>query len=223
MKLIIGNKNYSTWSLRPWIAMTVAGIPFEEQVVPFGSDDFKRVVPGQSGNGLVPLLIDGDIRVWESLAILEYLAEKFPDAVLWPRDTGARAYARAIANEMHAGFRAMRGDMPMNIARRVMKRPPLPAVEADVRRIDAIWAECRKRYGAGGPFLFGARFTNADAMYAPVASRFRTYAVDLSPESAAYRDAILALPAYKAWAAAGLAEPWLVEEDEVDWPAVHRA
>ncbi len=223
MKLIIGNKNYSTWSLRPWLAMTVAGIPFEEQVVPFGSDDFKRVVPGMSGTGLVPLLIDGDIRVWESLAILEYLAEKFPDAGLWPRDVAARAYARAIANEMHASFRALRADMPMNIARKVMKRELSEPVAREVRRVDAIWAECRQRYGQGGPFLFGARFTNADAMYAPVASRFRTYAVDLSPESGAYRDAVLALPAYQAWATAGLAEPWLVEEDEVDWPTVHRA
>lgn len=226
MKLLIGNKNYSSWSLRPWIAMTVAGIPFEEVLIPFETDEFKTTVADVSGTGKVPVLIDGDIRVWESLAILEYLAEKFPDAGLWPKDDAARAHARVVANEMHAGFQPMRNDLPVNFARKVIKRELSPLVQANVRRIEALWADCRARFGAkadrAGPFLFGA-FGNADAMYAPVVSRFHTYAVDVTPQTRAYMDAVMALPAWKAWEAAGVAEPWLFAEDEVDWPVVHRA
>ena len=222
LTLIIGNKNYSSWSLRPWIAMTVAGIAFDEELISFESKDFKRIVPAMSGSGKVPVLIDGNIRVWESLAILEYLAEKFPDAGLWPKDVAARAHARVVANEMHAGFQALRNHLPVNFARRVIKRDlPQPVID-NVRRIEAVWADCRARFGAGGPFLFGERFGNADAMYAPVVSRFHTYAVDVTSQSRAYMDAVMALPAFKAWTAAGIAEPWLFAEDEADWPVVHR-
>ena len=226
MKLIIGNKNYSSWSLRPWLAMTVAGIPFDDVLIPFETDEFKKTVTGVSGTGKVPVLIDGDVCVWESLAILEYLAEKFPAAGLWPKDAAARAHARVVANEMHAGFQPLRNHLPVNFARRVTKRDLPPPVQDNVRRIEALWADCRARFGTAtdrpGPFLFGA-FGNADAMYAPVVSRVHTYAVDVTPQTRAYMDAVMALPAFKAWQAAGVAEPWLFAEDEVDWPVVHRA
>ncbi|MFA6265849.1 MAG: glutathione S-transferase family protein [Pseudolabrys sp.] len=226
LKLIIGNKNYSSWSLRPWIAMTVAGIPFEEQVIAFETEDFARIVPSLSRTAKVPILIDGDRVIWESLAILEYLAEKFPDAGLWPKDPAARAHARVVANEMHAGFQPLRNHLPVNFARRIIKRDLPAPVKGNVRHIEALWADCRARFGVkaarGGPFLFGA-FGNADAMYAPVVSRFHTYSVDVAPMSRAYMDAVMALPAFKAWEAAAIAEPWLFAEDEVDWPVVHRA
>ena len=217
LTLIIGNKKYSSWSLRPWIAMSVAEIPFEERVIPFESEEFKREVGGVSGTGKVPVLIDGDIKIWESLAILEYLAEKFPAAGLWPAEIAARAHARVVANEMHAGFQALRNHLPVNFARRVIKRELTPPVIADVQRIEALWADCRARFGKSGPFLFGA-FCAADAMYAPVVARFHTYDVDVGPQTRAYMAAIMALPACQQWIAAGIKEPWLFAEDEVDWP-----
>ena len=222
LKLVIGNKNYSSWSMRPWIAMRAAGIPFEDAVIPLGEADTKARIAEVSPAGKVPVLIDGDIHVWESLAILEYLADKFPDAQLWPSDPRARAHGRAIASEMHAGFVPLRGHCPMNMWRPVIKRELTPEVEANVRRIDALWMECRARFGAGGPFLFG-RFSAADAMYAPVVARFTTYAIDAGPESRAYMDAVRALPAYEEWKAAGIKETWLLAEDEVDWPKVLKA
>ena len=217
LKLIVGNKKYSSWSFRPWLAMTVAGIAFEERVVPFESDAFKHEVGGLSGTGKVPVLIDGGITIWESLAILEYLDEKFPGAGLWPKDVAARAHARVVANEMHAGFQALRNHLPMNVARRIIKRDLPPPVVDNVRRIESLWADCRARFGKGGPFLFGA-FCAADAMYAPVVSRLNTYDVDVTPASRSYMDAVMALPAFQQWAAAGIKEPWLFAEDEVDWP-----
>lgn len=217
LKLLIGNKKYSSWSFRPWFAMRVAGIAFEEQVIPFESDAFRRDVGGVSGTGKVPVLIDGDIAIWESLAILEYLAEKFPAAGLWPKDVAARAHARVVANEMHAGFQALRNHLPMNVARRINRRELPPPVVANVRRIETLWADCRARFGKAGPFLFGA-FGNADAMYAPVVSRFHTYAVDVGPQSRDYMTAMMALPAWQEWVAAGIKEPWLCADDEIDWP-----
>lgn len=220
LKLIIGNKKYSSWSFRPWLAFKVAGIPFEERVIPFETEEFKREVGPVSGTGKVPVLIDGDIHVWESLAILEYAAEKFPEAGLWPKDVAARAHARVVANEMHAGFQAMRNHLPMNFARRVIKRDLTPDVAANVKRIEALWADCRARFGKGGPFLFGA-FSNADAMYAPVVGRFHVYDVDVGEATRAYMKTIMALPAWQQWVAAGIKEPWLFAEDEVDWPQTH--
>src|SRR6185437_254210 len=173
LKLIVGNKNYSSWSLRPWIAMKAAGIPFEEQVISLDAPDFKAVVGAVSGPGKVPVLVDGDVSVWESLAIIEYLAEKFPAAGLWPAAPAARALARAVAHEMHAGFQPLRKLMPMNQARAVIKRALTPEAAANARRIEALWADCRARFGKGGPFLFG-KFGAADAMYAPVVARFYT-------------------------------------------------
>ena len=222
LKLIIGNKNYSSWSLRPWIAMTAKGIAFDDVVIPFDTAEFKQYVGNLSGTGKVPVLIDGDIKIWESLAILEYLAEKFPDAGLWPKDVAARAHARVLANEMHAGFQALRGHLPMNVARRIIKRDLPPPVMANVERIEALWADCRARFGSGGPFLFGA-FGAADAMYAPVVSRLHTYDVDVGAGTRVYMDAMMALPAWRQWSAAAVKETWVFAEDEVDWPKVLRA
>jgi len=221
LHLVIGNKNYSSWSFRPWLAMKVAGIPFDETLVSLEAADFKARVTALSGAGKVPVLIDGEIRVWESLAILEYLAEKFPQAALWPKDAAARAHARAIASEMHAGFQALRNHLPMNIWRPVKVRPLDDGSKANAERIDAIWHDCRTRYSAGGQFLFGA-FGAADAMYAPVIWRFHTYAVEVSAVARAYMDAMMALPAWREWADAARRETWVLPHDEIDWPQVLR-
>jgi glutathione S-transferase len=221
LKLIIGNKNYSSWSFRPWIAMKLAGIAFDEQVISLDAKDFKAQVTKVSGTGKVQALADGGVHVWESLAILEYLAETFPQARLWPADPQARAQARAIAAEMHAGFVPLRRELPMNMWRPVKPRQLTSEAAANVARIDAMWTDCRNRFGAGGSFLFGA-FGAADAMYAPVVSRFHTYGVAVGPVSRPYMDAVMALPAWAEWRAAALREPWILAEDEVDWPTVLR-
>jgi glutathione S-transferase len=221
LKLIIGNKNYSSWSLRPWLAMKVAGIPFDEEVISLDAADFKPRVTRISGSGKVPALADGDVQVWESLAILEYLGEAFPRAGLWPADRVLRARARAIAAEMHAGFSPLRRHLPMNMRRPVRPRELTPEAQSNVRRIEAIWADCRSRYGAGGAFLFGA-FGAADAMYAPIVSRFQTYAVEVGPVARAYMAAIMELPAWSEWLTAARQEVWVLREDEVDWPNVLR-
>jgi glutathione S-transferase len=221
LKLIIGNKNYSSWSYRPWIAMKVAGIAFDEEVISLNAEDFKPRVSKHSGTGKVPVLIDGPVQVWESLAILEYLAEKFPAAKLWPQDTAARAHARAISSEMHAGYLPLRRAAPMNMWRPVKRLELNADVAANVARIDAMWTDCRNRFGSGGPFLFGA-FTAADAMYAPVVSRFLTYGISVSNSTRAYMTAMMALPAWGEWLSAALKEPWVLQEDEIDWPTVLR-
>lgn len=219
LTLVIGNKNYSSWSFRPWIAMKVAGIAFDEVVISLDAPDFKSRVSKFSGTGKVPAVDDNGIHVWESLAILEYLAERFPAARLWPADPAARAQARAISSEMHAGFVPLRRACPMNMWRPVKKRELNDEAVANVRRIEAMWTDCRARYGAGGPFLFGL-FCAADAMYAPVVSRFRTYDVEVDAPVRTYMDAMRALPAWQEWEAAALKEPWVLAEDEVDWPQV---
>jgi glutathione S-transferase len=223
LTLIIGNKNYSSWSFRPWIAMKVAGIAFDEVVISLNAGDFKPRVSKISGTGKVPALDDNGVHVWESLAILEYLAERFPAAQLWPADPAARAHARAISSEMHAGFLPLRRACPMNMWRPVQKRELSDEALGNVRRIRAMWAECRARYcqnmREGGPFLFGP-FGAADAMYAPVVARFHTYDVEVDAPSRAYMDAVMALPAWREWKQAALKEPWVLPEDEVDWPTV---
>ena len=223
LKLIIGNKNYSSWSMRPWIAMKVANIPFDETVISLDAVNFKHFIGSVSGTGKVPILIDGDVNIWESLAILEYLAEKFPKAGLWPADRSARALARSVSNEMHAGFVALRRHLPMNMWRPVIKRELTPEVTANVQRIESIWSECRERYGKkrGGPFLFGG-FGAADAMYAPVVSRLHTYGIQVTTTTKTYMDAVMQLPAWREWHAAALKETWVLAEDEVDWPEVRR-
>jgi glutathione S-transferase len=218
LTLVIGNKNYSSWSLRPWIAMKVAGIPFAEELVPFDTPEFKQRVSGRFG-GKVPVLLDRDVQIWESLAILEYLAESFPDAGIWPKDKAARAHACSIANEMHAGFGPLRSHLPMNFSRPVIKRALTPEVEANIARIEFIFGECRRRYC--GLFLCGA-FSAADAMYAPVVSRLQTYDVGVSAGTRAYMETMMALPAWQDWAAAARTEAWVFAEDEVDWPNVLR-
>ncbi len=221
LHLVIGNKNYSSWSMRPWIALKAAKIPFGETVIPIYRPDSKEKLLAYSPAGRVPILLDDDMRVWESLAIIEYLADKFPGAGFWPDSPAARAHARAIASEMHAGFLPLRRHLPMNMWRPVQKRHLTSEAAANVKRIDALWSDCRARFGQEGPFLFG-RFSAADAMYAPVVSRFATYAVDVSPAARAYMAAVMALPAWQDWAAAALAEEWVLEDCEVDWPEVKR-
>jgi glutathione S-transferase len=221
LRLFIGNKNYSSWSMRPWIAMKVAGIAFKEEVIPLDAKDFKARVTKVSGTGKVPALVDGDIHVWESLAILEYLAESFPQAALWPADPKARAYARTVAAEMHAGFVPLRWHCPMNMWRPPKTRSLTPEAATDVRRIEAIWTDCRTRFGIGGPFLFG-NFGAADAMFAPVVSRFETYAVEVGPVAQTYMDVVQGLSAWQEWRAAALQEPWVLSQNEVDWPVVLR-
>ena len=221
LHLTIGNKNYSSWSFRPWIALKVAEISFEETVIPIYYPGSKEKFVALSPAGKVPILQDGAVTVWESLAILEYVAEQHPDAALWPRDPAARAHARAIASEMHAGFVPLRRQCPMNMWRPVKKLELSAETAANVARIDAMWSDCRARFGAGGPFLFGP-FGAADAMYAPVVSRLLTYAAEVGAASAAYMRAMMALPAWQEWQAAALKEEWLLAEDEVDWPTVLR-
>ena len=223
LKLIIGNKNYSSWSMRPWIAMKTVNIPFEETVISLDAPNFKQVVGPVSGTGKVPVLIDGEVYIWESLAILEYLAERFPRAGLWPADSGLRAVARAIANEMHAGFMPLRRHLPMNMWRPVIKRELTAEVAANVQRIELMWSECRTHYADknAGPFLFGS-FGAADAMYAPVVARLNTYGVDVTSATKGYMDAVMQLPAWREWYVAALKETWVLAEDEVDWPTVPR-
>jgi glutathione S-transferase len=221
LTLVFGNKNYSSWSFRPWIAMTAAGIPFTEQLIPLYGPGSRERILAYSPTGKVPILIDGETRVWESLAILEHLAETCPAAGLWPSDPQARAHARAVAAEMHAGFVPLRNHCPMNFWRPVMRRD-LPAdVAANVERIDQMWSDCRARFGRDGPFLFG-QFSAADAMYAPVVSRFHTYDVAVGPAARAYMDAMMALPAWAQWKDAALKEEWVLPDDEPDWPTVHK-
>lgn len=215
MKLVIGNKNYSSWSLRAWLVARASGIAFEEVLIDLDTPDFRARVAEHSPAHRVPVLVDGAVTVWDSLAIAEYLAEAAPAAGLWPENRAARAHARAISAEMHAGFQALRGHLPMNIRRPVARRPLTPDAAGDVARIAAIIAAARADHGAGGPFLFG-RFSIADAFYAPVTSRLVTYDVPLDAPTAAYVAAIHAHPAMVEWCDAARAETHVVPSDEVD-------
>ncbi|MDE0711074.1 MAG: glutathione S-transferase family protein [Rhodospirillales bacterium] len=216
LTLVIGNKNYSSWSLRPWLAMRHAGIPFDERLLRLFDDHWKEAITAVSPSGRVPVLLHGERTVWETLAILEYVNELFPDAGLWPAGRDARAQARAVANEMHAGFIALRTHMPMNLRRRDLKgKGRAPGVDGDIARVCEIWRDCRARWGAGGDFLFGA-FSAADAMFAPVVTRLDTYGIDLDETCDAYSRAVLSLPAFTEWREAALKEPWIVPEDEID-------
>ncbi|HEY9213439.1 MAG TPA: glutathione S-transferase family protein [Ancylobacter sp.] len=221
LKLIIGNKNYSSWSLRPWLALKAFGIPFEEILIPLDAPDFKARVREHSPAGRVPVLIDGEAVVWESIAILEHLAERFPDKALWPAEPVVRAHARSLATEMHGGFGALRSVAPMNLWRPVERREFPDAALQDVQRVARRWNEARERFGAGGDFLFGA-FSAADAMYAPLATRIRTYDIAVDSVIADYVEAIHAHPAFVEWKQAALNETGALAEDEVDWPSVKR-
>ena len=208
--LVIGDKNISSWSLRPWLALKVCAIPFTEERVRLRQADSKAEILRHTPSGKVPVLKTKYGLVWDSLAILELLAERHPEHRLWPEDGEARAAARCISAEMHAGFMALRNDMSMDLLSRLPAPPLSPSLEADIARIAAMWKDTRARFGKGGPFLFGS-FTNADAMYAPAVTRFRTYGVELSRfgddgTGAAYMDAILALPAMSEWTEGAIAE-----------------
>ena len=215
LKLVIGNKNYSSWSMRPWLALRASGIAFEEIFVPLytGVAADKERLLSFSASGKVPALIDGDVTVWDSLAIIEYVAERFPEARLWPDDRAERAHARAISAEMHSGFVPLRGECGMNLHRPIRAVTLSPDAQANVARIEQIWTECRKRYGEGGPFLFGS-FGAADAMFAPVVHRFRTFAIPVGPTAQAYMETMMALPAFAEWTVAGLAETLVIDRFE---------
>jgi glutathione S-transferase len=205
LKLYIGNKNYSSWSMRPWVLLTQAGIPFEEVMVRFDSFDadstFKKTLQEATPTGKVPLLVDGDLAVWDTLAIAEYVAEQFPEKTLWPADKAARARARSICAEMHSGFTALRGNCPMNIEAPLAETGALiwrdkPAVRADVQRLVDMWSTLLQQHG--GPLLFGA-FTVADAYFAPVCMRLKTYALPVPHAIAEYVERVCALPGVRAW------------------------
>jgi len=202
--------------------MRQAGIAFDEIVIPLYRAESKAALLAHSPAGKVPVLVHGGRAVWDSLAIMEYLAESFPAAGLWPEDADARALARSIAAEMHAGFAALRRGMPMDLREHLPGQGRSEAVATDIERVSAIWRDCRARFGDGGPFLFGA-FSAADAMYAPVATRFRTYGVALDPTCQAYADAVLALPALLEWQAAAQEEPWVITNYANPAPAASSA
>jgi glutathione S-transferase len=214
LTIYLGNKNYSSWSLRPWLVLKHATVTFDEVVIPLYQSGSRETILKYSPSGRVPALRHGDVTVWESLAICEYLAESFPNFELWPQDQAARALARAVSAEMHAGFHALRQHLPMNIRSSFPGRGVTPEVQADINRIMAIWRDCRTRFGEGnGDFLFG-QFTIADAMFAPVVTRFRTYKTDIEREAEAYCETIMAMPAMQEWIAAAKNEPMIVEAYE---------
>src|SRR5579864_889868 len=214
LKLVIGNKNYSSWSMRPWLALRANNIAFDEIFIPLytGAADKQRILD-VTRSGKVPALVDGDITVWDSLAIIEYVAERFPQARLWPKDRAARAHARSISAEMHSGFMALRNECPMNLHRPVKAIALSDDARANIARVQQIWGECRERHGQSGPFLFGA-FGGADAMFAPVVHRFRTYAIEVASTARGYMDAMMELPAFREWTDAALAETLVIEKFE---------
>ena len=215
--LVIANKNYSSWSMRPWVLLRQLGIPFREVMLKFQSREWDEQIARYSPSGLVPVLRiarnGADDVVWDSLAIMETLHERFPDRNVWPADPAARAFARSMAAEMHSGFRDLRGAMPMNIRATHAGAGTTPGTLANIRRIETLWAESRSRFGAGGDFLFGA-FGAADAMYAPVVMRFNTYQPELSPRAQRYCEAVRAAPAVRAWIEDALKETEFVADDE---------
>jgi glutathione S-transferase len=211
LKLYVGNKNYSSWSLRPWLALKAADIDFEDDVVPFDFPAGNPAIKALSEVGRVPILVDGDFRLWESLAIIDYVADLFPEKRLWPQDIRDRALARAYSLEMATGFRALRNACPMNLRRPRKAMAVGEDVLADVARIEKIWSEALAR--SGGPFLFGD-FSAVDAMFAPVVNRFDVYMLTEAPQSRAYMQAVADHPAFRDWAAAAAKETWIVAEDE---------
>jgi len=219
-KLLIGNKNYSSWSMRPWVLLTQAGIAFEEVMVRFDSFDadstFKKTLQDATPTGKVPLLVDGDLSVWDTLAIAEYVAEQFPERQLWPADKAARARARSICAEMHSGFTALRGNCPMNIEADLADAGALiwrdkPGVRADVQRLVEMWSVLLQQHG--GPLLFGS-FTVADAYFAPICTRIKTYALPVPPAIEAYVERVCALPGVQAWISQALAENDFLDFEE---------
>jgi len=213
MKLLVGNRNYSTWSLRPWLVLRHFDLPFEDEVLMLSGEGWRETLAKRSPTGKVPVLIDGDLVIPETLAIIEYLADKYPDKAIWPADRADRALARAAAAEMHAGFTALRSNAPMNLRASHPGKVDPDTVRKDLHRVEQLWGQLLAR--SGGPYLFGA-FTAADAMFAPLATRLRTYALPASDTVSAYVEAIYSLPAFQEWLAMALREPWVVDDDEID-------
>jgi glutathione S-transferase len=211
LKLIVGNKNYSSWSMRPWVAMKAAGIDFTDEIIPFDFPAGNPAIKAVSATGRVPLLVHDGFKIWESLAIIEYVAELFPEKPIWPKDRRDRARARSYSLEMVSGFRGIRNACPMNLRRPIGAKPITDDMRADIDRIEAIWHEAIDK--SGGPFLFGD-FSAADAMFAPVVSRFEAYVLSEDPKTRAYMEAVKAHPAWAAWAADAARETWTVPEDE---------
>lgn len=214
MKLIIGNKNYSSWSVRPWLLLTHFAIPFDEQQVMLSGEGWREALRKVSPSGRVPVLVDGDVTVHESIAIIEYLAERFPHKKIWPTDRKRRAVARSAAAEMHAGFSALRSVAPMNLKASYPNRIDLDVVAADLKRVESLWGGLLQH--SGGPYLF-EEFCAADAMFAPLAARIRTYDLPTTDVAAEYVEAIYALPAFQQLLSDALKEPWTVEADEIDF------
>jgi glutathione S-transferase len=218
LTLAVANKAYSSWSLRGWLALKLTGAPFKEVVIPLRESTTRTEILKYSPSAKLPALIDDDVTVWESLAIVEYLAEKYPNAPIWPQDTAARAHARAIAAEMHGGMIPLRRALPMNLRHKF----PCPAladpVQADINRIQSIWRDAKRHFDGAmgeGPFLFGD-FSGVDAMYAPVAARFDTFGVSLEDHAAAYVAAIIKHPLMTEWRKDAINEPWIIPEFEPD-------
>jgi glutathione S-transferase len=214
--LVIGNKNYSSWSMRPWLMLKGANLAFDEVNIPLytGPADKQRLLD-YAPSGKVPILVDDGVTVWDSLAIMEYLADRYPEAGVWPADRAARAHARSISSEMHSGFMALRNECSMNIHRPVRAKTLSTDATGNVARVDEIWTDCRKRYSGGGPFLFG-RFCAADAMFAPVVHRFLTYAVDVSAGARDYVVTMTAFAPFREWTEAALKETLVIERFEGD-------
>lgn len=213
MKLLIGNRNYSTWSLRPWLVLRHFEIPFEDEVLQLSGPGWRDVLAERSPTGKVPVLIDGASAIPETIAIIEYLAETFPDKAIWPAEREARALARAAAAEMHSGFSALRSHAPMNLRASHPGKVDPDVVRRDLHRVETLWGQLLER--SGGPYLFGS-FSAADAMFAPLATRLRTYDLPVSDMAGRYVEAIYALPAFQEWLGLALQEPWVVDEDEID-------
>lgn len=213
MKLLIGNRNYSSWSLRPWLVLRHFDLPFEDEVLMLSGEGWRETLAARSPTGKVPVLIDGDLAIAETLAIIEYLADKYPEKHIWPADRRDRALARSAASEMHAGFTALRSNAPMNLRASHPGKVDADIVRMDLHRIEQLWGEFLSR--SGGPFLFGS-FCAADAMFAPVATRLRTYALPISDVANSYVEAIYSLPAFQDWLTLARHEPWIVDDDEID-------
>jgi glutathione S-transferase len=213
-ELIIGNKAYSSWSLRPWLALKHLQVPFSETRVPLYVHGYKEELLKHAPSGKVPVLKHGTVTVWDSLAICEYLAELFPEAEPWPKQAEARALARSVSAEMHSGFTAIRSAMPYNCRAKGRKVPISPEIQKEIDRVQALWRDCRAEHGRGGPWLFG-KFSIADAMYIPVAGRFVTYSVPLDPVAQAYAEAALHHPAVEEWTAAAMQETEVMISNEV--------
>ena len=216
LTLYIANKNYSSWSMRAWVALRATNIDFDEVFIPLytGEEDKKRIL-AFTPSGKVPVLVDGDVTIWDSLAIIEYVAERFPQVGLWPEDRARRAHARSVSAEMHSGFMALRNECGMNLHRPVRAIKLSDDARVNILRVQQIWTECRERYAKLGPYLFGT-FGAADAMFAPVVHRFRTYAIAVGPEVQAYMETMMALPAFQEWTRLGLAETIIIEKFETE-------